>query len=64
VCVSETSEVFKQLTRLSAREEFIQFARSESLKTCVTYMGHPRTVRFKMAATELARLGIGVVCDY
>jgi hypothetical protein len=24
-CVSETSEVFKQLTRLSAREEFMQF---------------------------------------
>jgi hypothetical protein len=31
--VSETSEVFKQLTRLSAREEFIQFCRRESLKT-------------------------------
>jgi hypothetical protein len=40
--VSETSEVFKQLTRLSAREEFIQFCRFESLKTyiscCVKYL--------------------------
>jgi hypothetical protein len=31
--VSETSEVFKQLTRLSAREKFIKFCRPESLKT-------------------------------
>jgi hypothetical protein len=32
-CVSEKSEVFKQLTRLSAREELIQFCRGENLKT-------------------------------
>jgi hypothetical protein len=32
-CVSETSEVFKQLARLSAREGFIQFCRRESLRT-------------------------------
>jgi hypothetical protein len=31
--VSEKSEVFKQLTRLSAREDFIQFSRRESLNT-------------------------------
>jgi hypothetical protein len=31
-CVSETSEVFKQITRLSAREDFIKFCRRESLK--------------------------------
>jgi uncharacterized FlaG/YvyC family protein len=33
--VSETSEVFKQLTQLSAREDFIQFSRHESLKTYI-----------------------------
>jgi hypothetical protein len=33
--VSETSDVFKQLTRLSAGEDFIQFCRRESLKPCI-----------------------------
>jgi hypothetical protein len=32
-CVSEMSEVFKQLTGLSAREEFTQFGPCESLET-------------------------------
>jgi hypothetical protein len=34
-CASETSEVFKQLTRLSAREQFIQFCRRENLMTYI-----------------------------
>jgi hypothetical protein len=33
--VSEMSQAFKQLTRLSAREDFTQFTRRESLKTFI-----------------------------
>jgi hypothetical protein len=38
--VSETSEVFKQLTRLSARDEFVQFCRRECLKTKHTFSAY------------------------
>jgi hypothetical protein len=41
-CVSETSEVSKQLTGLSAREDFVQFCRRGSLKTCNRHIQLPQ----------------------